>query len=97
MSDQMQKIVTRLVLRHAMDVAGVPQSEADFRDMVAGRQIEDQDNQVRTVLRHLVIMNYLARCEATVAAEPLYKITASGLRQILKQVPHENLDPMVWG
>lgn len=97
MSATNERLCNRLILRHASDVAGIPQSAADFAHVLRGRGLEPAEAAARQGIAQLATLGYLARAEATAADEPLYKITASGLRQILRQVKAEELDPMVWG
>ena len=90
-------LANRLILRHCADVTGIPQGVVDFAHLLRSRSIEPADGAAERAARELATLGYLSRCEATAGDDALYKITASGLRQISRRVPAAELDPMVWG
>ena len=92
-----ERLLTRTVLRYAADLRGIPQSFEEIHNHVAGRLRRPAHSETVNAIATLETLGYLARSEATAADEPLYTITASGLRQALKQVPAAQLDPMIWG
>ena len=89
-----EKIMNRLVLRHAADLNGIPQGLEDFSDMLRGRGVLDAETVARRCVQNLDTLEYLKRAEAVAADDPVWVITACGLRQIQKQV--RELDPMIW-
>ncbi len=91
-----ERLANRLVLRHAADVNGIPQDAGDFAQVLKRRGVEPPQAEARRSVRELETLGYLERCEATAADEALWKITAAGLRQILKNVKPDALDPMIW-
>ena len=91
------RLINRLLLRHASDVNGIPQTVQDFADVLATRGIAGAEDTARRSLNNLQTLGYVQRCEATAADRPMYKITADGLRQINKQVAPDKLDAMIWG
>jgi hypothetical protein len=89
--------INRLCLQYFADLQSVPQTAAEAAEYIGGRMRRPARAETDRALSTLETLGYLARAEATAADEPLYKITASGLRQILKRVSVSDLDPMVWG
>lgn len=89
--------MNRLVLLYCRDLQSVPQTVGEIADYAQQRLRRTCEPETRAAVDTLETLGYLARCEATAADEPLYKITASGLRQALKKVRPADLDPMVWG
>ena len=89
--------MNRLALLYMRDLQSVPQTGAEIATYCAGRMRQPCEARARRAVETLETLGYLARCEATAADEPLYKITASGLRQALRRVKPDELDPMIWG
>jgi len=90
-------LLNRLTLAYMADLQSVPQSHGEVAAYLQSRLGRKAEGEARRAIETLCTLNYLARAEATAADEPLYKITASGLRQALKRVAPADLDPMVWG
>lgn len=90
-------LINKLSLCYLADLNGIPQEVGEVADYIEKRLRHPARAETRAALERLETLGYVARAEATAAAEPLYKITASGLRQASRQVRPEELDPMVWG
>jgi hypothetical protein len=97
MSQADDRLLARMLLVFMADLAGIPQTFRELADYAAKRLRRPCDGEVQMILSRLETYDYLARCEAQAADLPLYKITASGLRQALKQVPPDQLDTSIWG
>ena len=89
--------MNRMALLYMRDLQSVPQTVAEIASYCQSRLRRPCDDRTRRAVETLETLGYLARCEATAADEPLYKITASGLRQALRIVKPDELDPMIWG
>ena len=76
---------------------GIPFCLQDVADAAAQRLRKPCEFPCDRALEFLLAAKYLARCELTAADEPLYKITADGIRQIFKKVPPAEVDPMIHG
>jgi hypothetical protein len=92
-----ERLINRITLRHLADLRMVPQTGREIAEYVQGRIRRPCEYEVETALCTLEAAGYVARCEATAADRPLWKITATGLRQALQAVPRAELDPLVWG
>lgn len=89
-----QKTTNRLCLKFAADVVGIPQTKADFEEYISGRGLDATF--VPKALAYLASAGFLERCERTAASVPMWKCTATGARQAAREVPADQLDPMVW-
>lgn len=89
-----QKTTNRLCLKFAADVVGIPQTRADFEEYINGRGLEAA--YVAKALAYLASAGFLERCEKTAASVPMWKCTAQGARQAAREVPAEQLDPLIW-
>jgi hypothetical protein len=89
-----EKMTRRLCLKYAADVVGIPQSQADLVEYINGRGLDSTF--VAKALAYLASAGFLERCEKTAASVPMWKCTAAGARQAAREVPPEQLDPMIW-
>lgn len=89
-----QKLTNRLCLKFAADVVGIPQTRADFEEYLNGRGLESTF--VPKALAYLTSAGFFERCEKTAASVPMWKCTAKGVRQAAREVPADELDPMIW-
>ena len=87
----------RLLLSQLNDLRGIPQTEAELAAYVEARMHKPSEAQVARSLEYLESAAYIVRCEATAADAALWKITAAGMRQILRQVKPGELDPLIHG
>jgi hypothetical protein len=86
----------QLLLRWFNDLVGIPQSRSDAITYTRSRVHRPCEAETDRALAYLESAKYIERIEATVADEPLYKITALGMQQAERMVPKANLDPMIW-
>lgn len=97
-SDATQDVLLRrIVLGYLADLQSIPQTFGEVSAYAQSRLRRACEVEAREAIDTLETLGYLARAEATAADEPLWKITASGLRQALRRVPPKELDPMIWG
>jgi hypothetical protein len=95
-----ERQMNRLALQYMADLRSVPQTAGEVADYLGGRLACGRGRALELARRAcdtLEVAGYLARCAAAAADEPLWKITADGLRQALRQVPPTKLDPLIWG
>ena len=92
-----ERLLNNMVLRYFNDLRGIPRTIEEVHDYIQQRWRKPCLPAVERAIEYLSSALYLARCEAMAADEPLYVISASGIRQILKQVKPDGLDPMIHG
>lgn len=92
-----ERMFNRLLLSYLNDVRGIPQTFEELSSYAAGRVRRPCEAEAERALEYLVAAGYAERCELTAADPRMWKISATGIRMALKQVPAEELDPMVWG
>jgi len=90
-----QRYATKLCLQLLDDLNGVPQGIEDLREHVSNRVRLPVGAEIERAMNYLEQAGYAERCEATAADDPLWRATAKGMRQIRRQVPRSELDPMV--
>ncbi len=91
------RLIARMTLLYLADLTGIPQTRDDIARYITRRTSEPCRPQVGEALRRLTTLGYIENGAQTADDEPLYKITASGLRQAERQVAAADLDPFVWG
>lgn len=93
----MKPNINRLVIGFLGDLSGIPQTAAEIAIYVGGRIRRPAEAVTDDALRTLETLGYVEKGAATADAEPLWKVTAAGLRQAKRMVPASELDPMIWG
>jgi DNA-binding IclR family transcriptional regulator len=86
-----------MALQYLNDLAGIPQSFEEVSNHLASRARMPVEAQAHRALNYLDAAGYIERCEHTAADDPAWKITAKGIRMAERQVPSNELDPMIWG
>jgi hypothetical protein len=89
--------VNRLALTYLADLQGIPQTVVEVAAYVTGRLHRPALEKTALAMQTLETLGLIERAQTMADAEPMWKITAAGLRQALRQVPAAQLDPMVWG
>ena len=92
-----QRIVTKMVLRHLDDMAGIGRTFDEICEHVSSRVRRPAEGQVDRGLTYLENAGYAEDCRATAADERLWRVTAAGQRMANRMVPANELDPMIYG
>lgn len=94
---QEQRAINKLVLQYFNDMTGIPQGFDDVSNYVRSRLMKPSGPYVERALCYLLAADYIVAFQMTAADEKQWKVTASGIRQISRNVRPEELDPMIWG
>ena len=92
-----RRFFNREVMLHYSDLAGIPRSRDDVKESLRRRLRRRCEHQVEKAITYLAAAGYIEDCAETAADDPIYRITAGGIRQAEKQVPRDDLDMMIWG
>jgi hypothetical protein len=79
------------------DLQYAPQKEIDLENHIRGRTGRPPGDKAARAITYLVQAGYLKNVAATVSDDPLYMITANGIRQAERDVAPADLDPAIWG
>ena len=91
-----ERYYIRTILRFFDDLRVVPQTLEEVSNYVYGLTGKPCEAQVDRAMSYLESAEYIERCEANVADKPMWKITAKGIRQVTRNIPKEQKDPMIW-
>lgn len=91
-----ERMANRILLAWFNDLRGIPQSLEEASNYLSARVRKPSGAETEKAVEFLTQAGYLEHAERTAADPQLWKITAAGMRQISKQVPAAQLDPMIW-
>lgn len=95
MSVKLERLINRAILNDLNTLRGIPRTQEDLLHVISLRA-GHASMRIDQAIEYLESAGYIENATKIVDEDPGWVITATGTRQILRQVVAAELDPMIW-